>query len=116
VRSHEYPKPMWKEDGSIDYAPNRQGVERMKKEGWREECVKLKFPMALHAAGNQGITVYNEDELQRALKNGWSMKPAIEDDPVTMPASPDRAPLRLDDPVLPVSAIPSAKRGKVAVA
>ena len=114
MEAHIFPKPMWKPDGEIGYAPNRQGVEKMKKEGWGETCVKTKFPMALHGgvrvipdgADSRGIprfnhipqslTVNNEDEFQRALRNGWQLKPQMLEMPTEAPPSADRAPIGIE--------------------
>lgn len=110
MRGHEFPKPMWNDRGEIEYAPNGKDEEKLKAQGYRTQPVTRPFPMALHAAPQrivrkdssgveivewipQTVSVKNQDELERALKNGWKLKPVIDEQPIDEPPSPDRPPI-----------------------
>lgn len=116
MEAHKYPKPLWNstgttitlegktaegfskkvyDPGEIIYAPNGQYLEALGKIGFSDRVISLPFPKALHGPDGQSLSVKNEDELQRALKVGWSLKPVVEEDaPVDAPPSPDVAPKR----------------------
>lgn len=105
MKSHQYPEPWWAPDGTIEYAPNAKEAEKLKAQGYRNTVVGKTFPMALHGGIYNGIpqslSVKNEDELQRALANGWKMKPFVEESPETHLPSPDQPPMGFDITVQP---------------
>jgi hypothetical protein len=95
------------EPGGILSCPNGQILDQLRtmKVGnmpvWSEQAVKSKFPMALHGPTINGkpqcISVKDKAEMDRAIKNGWSVKPPVEEEAVDAPLGPDSAPRQMVD-------------------
>lgn len=113
-KAHEWPKPMYR-NGVVRYAAsqsdwnlhelqdgsqNRTGADPVDGYGWTGQYVHQHFPKALHGPDDQSLSVKNQDELDRALANGWSLKPLHEVVEVTAEDVPtaDRAPLPAKTP------------------
>jgi hypothetical protein len=138
MRSHQYPEPWWRPDGSIEYAPNAKEAEKLKAQGYRLTPVTFEFPRAVFGGilrttrkdhfGNeieefhpQTLSVKNQDELERALKSGWKLKPVVVEAEETLPPSPDRPPVGFEIDLTPAeeseaetitAAAPAARRGR----
>lgn len=120
MHTHKFPMPLWNDSGvsvtipkeiidqlggrptygpaEILYAPNERllaalrGMSEGGRPVWSDRPVITKFPMALHGPNNQSLKVKDENEMKRALKNGWSLKPVVVEQESEAPPSPDRAP------------------------
>src|SRR5262245_32807275 len=125
MQAHKFPMPLWNATerpltlspelteklglaspdvvaGGIIYAPNEtllKSLKDMKQGGgipiWSEKAITSKFPKALHGPGGQSLSVRNEAEFERALKNGWTEKPQLRESAVDAPPSPDAPPRKM---------------------
>lgn len=93
---HEWPKPLWKKnaDGSVSnrHANSAKEMRALTSplgsetsdegpdmRGWSREYIHHEFPMALYAHGGATILVRNQAQMDKALENGWSLKPETEE-------------------------------------
>lgn len=94
VAHHVWPKPLYR-DGAVYDAPNQKEYNAHQQAGpdqnnagqeipvngygWSPTYQHQPFPKALHGKDENGndisVSVKNEEEMNVALENGWSLKP-----------------------------------------
>lgn len=70
-------------NGERKYVGNPAEMKKHLNDGWMlpEQAGYPKFPKALHGPDATSVLVQDEDEMERALAVGWSLKPISEEEP-----------------------------------
>jgi hypothetical protein len=106
MQAHQYPMPLWNAEGKLEYCPNANQLEDFHRRGFRDRVVTTEFPRAIHGPNGQSMSIPDKadglgrspaEQLEAALKNGWSLTPIIPNQkPAELPPSVDRPPVGVD--------------------